>query len=745
MHDSFLPKQMVCGSKWKQWVSGRPLIIPVLFGCLGIIAVEYDNIPFLLGLVVSCALLAFVSRSLGLYTCIVLILFSGLHGLRKQSLDEQVKAFPKTRACEAELLVVGVLKGDRYKVRVLEGSLTIEDVKLLYHSQQKWQLGDKIHGEFWVKRPDPARNPGGFDATEWMRHQGMSLQCSGYGEKVGVAKGYSYLGKIGDVRDSVKERLVKGVEDENAAKVIQSMFLGERFGNDDPVTVQFRLSGAMHVFAVSGLHVMLIAGLALFFLRLLSFPQYILIPLVVLLMVFYTGLTGWGTPAIRATVMASVFLGGFMLYRKANILNTLAVSSIILLGFDSYQLFTVSFLLTYGVVLAIVMFTGFWERRFAFMDKVDPFLPPSLYSSVQKLKLKLRRYVKQSAAVSFAAWMGSAPLIAFYFKMLSPVALLIGVPIVALLTLVIWLGVISVGVSLISSDLSVFVNRVNAQVATVAYKFAGGAAGLKYGHYVLASQAEESVEIFDMKQGGAVFFNLGDGLMLDCGGKSTRGEVRNALRQFKRNVGEIWISHHDASHYRGIESVVDENQLGKVMLPKVKASVTFQNVLMNAGFSDENIGVLSEGYSKSGEDYRLEVIYDGTQQDAPSHDDKGIVVRLKWKSYVILFTNDMGFFTEQKLLEKGVDVRCDVLICGKHGEQHSPHEALIQAARPKVVIATSFRPDLSQRRSYGWRSMLDKYQVKLLNQSDCGAVSIRWRTGKLVLLPMLGEEVLLEN
>ena len=181
------------------------------------------------------------------------------------------------------------------------------------------------------------------------------------------------------------------------------------------------------------------------------------------------------------------------------------------------------------------------------------------------------------------------------------------------------------------------------------------------------------------------------------------------------------------------------------MLPRVERSTTFQKTLRDAGFLDERIGILSEGYRKRKEAYTLEIIYDGTQQDASSSDDKGVVVKLTWQGYVILFTNDMGFFTEQHVLEKRLDLRCDLLVCGKHEQQHSPHEALIQVARPKVVLATSFRPDLSQRRNYTWRKMLDKYQVKLLNQSDCGAVSVRLRDGKLVLIPMLGEEVVIEK
>ena len=96
---------------------------------------------------------------------------------------------------------------------------------------------------------------------------------------------YGYLAIFPQLKDEVKSRLTLGIKDEDAAKIIQSMFLGEKFDRSDPVAQDFRLSGAMHVFAVSGLHVMLVAGIALVFLRALRLPRFLAIPLAITTMI----------------------------------------------------------------------------------------------------------------------------------------------------------------------------------------------------------------------------------------------------------------------------------------------------------------------------------------------------------------------------------------------------------------------------------------------------------------------------
>ncbi|MFC1704302.1 ComEC/Rec2 family competence protein [Candidatus Omnitrophota bacterium] len=207
------------------------------------------------------------------------------------------------------------------------------------------------------------------------------------------------------------------------ASLIKAMLLGER--QDIPSVVKdiFIKTGTVHILAISGLHVGIVAFLILIFLRAIHIPRKVRFVLAMMFLIMYVFMTGARPSVIRATVMAVVLLGGFLFEREIDIYNSLAAAGMLILMVNPQQLFDIGFQLSFVSVLSIIY----------------------LYSKLEKplFRLKTNKAVKffiRCFCVSSAAWVGVAGLIAYYFNIVTPISVFANVFIVPFISIVLALS-----------------------------------------------------------------------------------------------------------------------------------------------------------------------------------------------------------------------------------------------------------------------------------------------------------------
>ena len=215
-------------------------------------------------------------------------------------------------------------------------------------------------------------------------------------------------------------------------KLLWAMTLGWKTALTGEVTAPFMQSGTMHIFAISGLHIALIAGILVAILRTVQVPRFWCGTVIIPLIWFYTAATGWQPSAIRSTIMMTIIIAGWSLKRPSNLINSLAAAAFIILLYDPQQLFQASFQLSFFVVLSIALFMPPLEKIRDRLLQTDPLLPAELLPRWQRWLSAPLRIVSTSVAVSLAAWFGSWPLTAYYFHLFSPVTLLANLLIVPL-------------------------------------------------------------------------------------------------------------------------------------------------------------------------------------------------------------------------------------------------------------------------------------------------------------------------
>ncbi len=222
------------------------------------------------------------------------------------------------------------------------------------------------------------------------------------------------------------------------AGILSAMVLGQKRGVPWLVNEAMVKSGTVHILVVSGFNVGLVIFVVNLLLKILRFRRRLRIILTAACLLIYCLVTGASNPVVRATVMGLVFLTAYFFKREADIYNSLAAAGLLILAFNPLQIFDIGFQLSFVSVLAIV------------------YLYPKLNSRVnlEAAKPGILKFIGQGCLVSLSAWLGTLPIIALNFGMISPVTVAANILIVPLATLITLCGFTLVLSGLVSLPLA---------------------------------------------------------------------------------------------------------------------------------------------------------------------------------------------------------------------------------------------------------------------------------------------------
>ena len=134
---------------------------------------------------------------------------------------------------------------------------------------------------------------------------------------------------------------------------MRAILLGDRSELPKRLNESFRNSGTMHILAISGLNVALLAGAFLFLFKLLRLKREIYYILTMLSLIFLMVLTGSSASVVRATIMCIIFLTGKLLGRPVDAYNSLGTAALIILAINPKDLFDIGFQLSFIAVGSI--------------------------------------------------------------------------------------------------------------------------------------------------------------------------------------------------------------------------------------------------------------------------------------------------------------------------------------------------------------------------------------------------------
>ena len=244
------------------------------------------------------------------------------------------------------------------------------------------------------------------------------------------------------------------------ANVYVAMLLGRKIELSKAQIERYRMTGTMHFFAISGLHIGVIATVIAQFLLLIRVPRAVAPWIGLPLLYLYVEITGGSPSAIRAFLMAAFFWSSFACQRQRSPFSALMCSAILVLIIDPNQLWSLGFQLSYTVVLSILLFGLPLHQVLTRRCQPYQWLPEHDWNARQRACAWSLDKVLLLFAISFSAWLASTPLSAALFEFVAPGAILLNMLLVYLVAIVISGGVISLAcTSALLSGLAGFVNH----------------------------------------------------------------------------------------------------------------------------------------------------------------------------------------------------------------------------------------------------------------------------------------------
>ncbi|HOP04441.1 MAG TPA: ComEC/Rec2 family competence protein [Tenuifilaceae bacterium] len=276
--------------------------------------------------------------------------------------------------------------------------------------------------------PPEAQNPCQFNYKEYLKTKQI--------HRVAFVKSENWIhvekrtNPIFSVSFYLRNKLVKlfeesGIYGQNLA-VLSALTMGYKNLLDDETRRIFSASGAMHILAVSGLHVgvlFFIVSSILFFLDRTKKGKKIKAIILILFLWFFAIFTGLSPSVLRASLMFSLVILGTAVNRKTNIYNTLSASAFVLLCFNPMLIKEIGFQLSYLAVTSIVFFY------------------PHIYKLIY-VRNKWLDKVWSLIAVSIAAQAGTFPLGLYYFHQFPNYFLLTNLFAIPLASIILYLVVL---------------------------------------------------------------------------------------------------------------------------------------------------------------------------------------------------------------------------------------------------------------------------------------------------------------
>ena len=636
--------------------------------------------------------------------------------------------------------------------------------------------------------------PGSFNYVLYMRNRG--IYCSGW-----IKSGHHILLSPTSHHRPFSSNIMLPIQlvrqhidtflrqhcDPKVSGLYQALLIGDRSGLSQATLDHFALTGCMHLLAISGLHMGLLAFLlygGIFWL--LKRSQWLLLhthaATMALCLTFpflftYAFIAGMNAPVFRAIIMAAFILLASLLYRQHDLLHLLAAAAIILTALQPLALFTVSFQLSFAALLAIAL------------------IAPSLHSFYQSEKTKKKyrpilRLPLTALFISLAATAGTLPLLLYHFNRFSPIGPLMNLLVEPLLCFIaLPLGLMAAPLLAVSPKLAALLFAVGGQalhgadfltsraaclpgasIWTITPTFTeiiayyllcllacrkGGFTGragfflplafvilclhFTQGLYlpkIVHRQAKTArVSFLDVGKGSATFLQFTDGTttLIDGGGSaSSRFNVgRQIIAPFiwkKRiwQVDTLIITHPDSDHYNGLAFISKRFHPRLVYINGQQVPSSTYQELLNT-LTQQHIQLITPQYGATLHTdalCRLSCLgMVGLASNDDSDNNQGLVTKLTCGATSFLFPADIERRAEKLLLKQKLSLKSDILLAPHHGSKTSSSHAFIRAVSPKLIIVSAGRRQQNFFPSPIHRRWWQKNHIPLLITGINGTVS----------------------
>lgn len=599
------------------------------------------------------------------------------------------------------------IKADNTKIFVAINDITerISNIK----------IGDTLEIKGRLKLPQISKNPSQFDYAQYLQYKKTYTLLYVEDNWNIVSRADNFTGKIFSILNDTREKILK-IHAQNIKSPMLEILGGIIFGDDavnpdEETKAAFINSGIFHILAASGMNVTLIFGIWFFFAIRLKFNYKFSIITGILLVLFYTLMTGFGPPIIRAALMLTLILIGKLIERNTSTMSLLFAVGFLMLLYNPLMLFDVGFQLSFIVTFSLIL--------------TAPLV-------VFKFKYKWINNFLGACFIPLIAQIYAAPLQLFYFNTFTLYSVFANIAIVPFLSIVSFIGFISSIIALIPSfaekvcyiaDLGL--NPFLVYIVKTAEFFSSLPNSIVYASKPLFVQvflyyfiiiAVTSILRFKIKNKKVytviciaiimlivsfikipnknpeiIYFSTGnadsflvktpanDYLMIDTaknGYKGSNAQAKNIMIKYMRDKGiknlyAIILSHFDADHSGGTVDILKDIKVNKLYITHVYEDTTIseeiQNYVKDNNINEEIITDTKVIYNKN--DFIITLLK--PQGDfIKNENQKSLIAHISFKDRNFLFMGD-GDVNSYNALENKYKQNITIMKSGHHGAKHT--------------------------------------------------------------------------
>ena len=549
-----------------------------------------------------------------------------------------------------------------------------------------------------------------------------------------LGRGYGFrpLGWSFAARRACAVILGRGL-DESAAEtgILRALLLGCREEMDDDLYRSFARTGTLHVIAISGMHVAVLAALLVAVLRGLGLSRTFWVLYLAPALVAYTMLTGMSPSSVRACIMAGAFLLAPLLRRRPDGAAALALAALAMTVADPFQVAEPGFVFSFAAVAGLLAFyRRFMEPARRLLAR-DPWAPPDEAASPGWPRA-LAWHVAGLCAASLAAWLVTVPLTARYFNLVSPLSVVGNLVVVPLSFGVLVSGVLSLAAGwwwalaaevfnhaarvmlTLMAQWTLLVERLPGSFCYVRAPSAilllawyaallvlwrsrsllrGATLLLALSVAVAALPGGNGFRLhaLDVGQGNAVLFE-GPGrtsVLLDCGPAYRADRVERYLRgRGVDRLDVLVLSHGDADHVGAAAELLRRIEVAEVWCtPFAAQSRCLRDALRAAAKSGARVCRRTAGESdelRGGVTW--EVLHPPGGRALRRGGDASLVIRLAREGRAVLYMGGADGAVEGAIGRRAVDPAAPLLIAGDHGAPGTCDASWLDAVAPEVAV-----------------------------------------------------------
>jgi len=604
--------------------------------------------------------------------------------------------------------------------------------------------------------------PAGEDDSyrQAMLRKGLACRLTTYPEtsRLLPAQGH-LLPALYGFRRRVSAAISRSMKRDEAA-VLGGILLGDRSLIRPELTEDFSRSGLAHVLAVSGLHVGLMAALAIGVCRALHLGPRARSFLLLSTVAGYVALTGVHASALRSGTMIAVALLAWVIGREREILASVSLAALVMLVYDPLYAFDVGCQLSFGAVVSLAVLS----------PRLEPYLSA------------LPERIRQGVSPALSVQLGLAPLLAAYFQQVSivaPLANLVVVPVTGLalgtgMAAAILHGTLGLQAPLLFAPAALFIRY----IAGAATFFAGlplaalaapspdvwgaclyylalwwilirttsaafspwpGLAGVLALTLLVvwprldppAPFARERLvaSFLDVGQGDAVLLRTRRECVLVDGGPAPAPLVSALAKKRVDRLDVLAITHEHADHTGGLERLARRVRVGTVLLPRhIRADGLLRRVLASLKSRGARLRRVQAGYRVGFEDgLRLDVLHPGrepVEETQSRANDNSLVLRATFGSFSLLLTGDVEVEAERRLLKRPRALDVDLLKVPHHGSSRGLGARLLRAASPSLAVISVGEGNHFGHPAPSTLRRLRRFRIRVLRTDRQGTIDV---------------------